>query len=32
MSVELFSGEVGVDEGLSELKSAVEDELDRYYS
>ncbi|RKS78084.1 carbohydrate ABC transporter substrate-binding protein (CUT1 family) [Haloarcula quadrata] len=32
MSVELFSGDVSVDEGLSELKSAVEDELDRYYS
>nr|WP_240940265.1 ABC transporter substrate-binding protein [Haloarcula argentinensis] len=31
-SVELFSGDVGVDEGLSELKSDVEDELDRYYS
>ncbi|KAA9396075.1 ABC transporter substrate-binding protein [Haloarcula sp. CBA1130] len=32
MSVELFSGEVSVDEGLSELKSAVEEELNRYYS
>jgi sn-glycerol 3-phosphate transport system substrate-binding protein len=30
-SVELFNGNVGIDEGLSSMKSTVEDELDRYY-
>jgi sn-glycerol 3-phosphate transport system substrate-binding protein len=32
MSVQLFNGQVSVDEGLSEMKSTVEEELDRYYS
>jgi sn-glycerol 3-phosphate transport system substrate-binding protein len=31
-SVEIFNGQLSVDEGLSEMKSTVEEELDRYYS
>jgi len=30
-SVEIFNGSLGVDEGLSEMRSTIEDELDRYY-
>jgi len=30
-AVEIFSGDAGLEEGLSSMKSTVEDELDRYY-
>lgn len=32
MSVQLFNGQTDIDEGLADMKTTVEEELDRYYS